>query len=136
MESSEQELESRKVAKHVLYVMSALKKADNALYTAELLKYPTTSLDTLKQIKDQDYGDVSILEEITVRLCDLCQVLPDSILYNGKNAKSRALADWWENHQKVDADRIALEKKIKKDNADRELVLASLTPREKHLLNL
>jgi len=84
---------------------------------------------------DSDYGVAIRLKEATVKLCDLCNAMnpveKDKIIYNGRNAEARKLADWWDEHQKADAERIKEEEQAKKKEKLKQSALSKLTPEEK-----
>ena len=69
--------------------------------------------DWIKHAAGKLYGEVHRLDEATQMLCDLCSNMSESdqerIIYNAKNRVARELADWWEDHQKFDAERVDLE---------------------------
>lgn len=52
------------------------------------------------------YGSPRDLDRMTDALCTTIRNLPkdarERVLYNGKDKRSRALADWWEEHEKHD----------------------------------
>lgn len=53
-----------------------------------------------------------------------------TIVYNGRDAMSRALADWWEEHMTADAERIKRERKQKQEKKLVEKAKAKLTEKE------
>ncbi len=73
----------------------------------------------LRELNQPVIGEITeAAEDIYCRvdyIPSLCQTLTDlehdapetfnQIVYNAKNRKARALADWWEEHQEADADR-------------------------------
>lgn len=89
MEARPAEVESRKIAGHLVYIYTAtgrksqislaLRKAKNDYYGKE------ASLDTWKKTLIWEIGQLSEEQK-------------DKILYDGRNADARGLADWWENH--------------------------------------
>lgn len=90
------ETESQSVAQHLVYVFAALKQPKNI--TPEL-----------KAAADSCYGRVTHLNQDTALLCSTLKGLSkadtDKIVYNARNASSRALASWWEGHQAHDRQR-------------------------------
>lgn len=62
------------------------------------------------------YGNTEHLEKATVILCDICSSMSEEkaskVIYYGKNAQARRLADWWEAHQAAD-----VERKIREEEA-------------------
>lgn len=65
--------------------------------------------DEVKAAANNIYGDQGKLDEHTALLCSVLGSLSPTqmkkLVYDGSNPMARKLADWWENHQKVDADR-------------------------------
>lgn len=94
MEPTRQESESRRVAKLIIYSMTALG-----------LIIP----HWVEKIADHYYGDRSRVHELTRMLCSLCKQLnpeeQERIIYDGHNENARRLATWWEHHQEVDRKR-------------------------------
>ena len=73
----------------------------------------------------------------------LCEVLTDmetserdDLLYNNRDRVARRLADWWEDHLKVDSDRRQQELATKRAKVLRKIGLAKLTDAEKDALGL
>lgn len=58
----------------------------------------------------------------------------EELVYNAKNATSRDLAAWWEEHTKADQARKRQEKEEADRNQLREQALAKLTPAERKAL--
>lgn len=92
----------------------------NSKRVCALLIYVLTALNRATEIKpvmrhgaDNVYGDIGYLNRGVVRLCSLCKNMTQqeqsTIIYDGRNEKARDLADWWEEHQKADAARLAKE---------------------------
>lgn len=74
--------------------------------------------------------------ELCSRLSSLSKKDKNRIIYNAKSAKSRRLADWYEEHQEADKKREAKEMQDLKDSIDRATALNKLTKREKTLLGI
>lgn len=79
---------------------------------------------------------------MVVELCSLLTNMEensrDTIIYNAKDKRARALADWWEEHQKTDLERIAKEKieveeKAMAEKAKSKLSAAELAALRNHL---
>lgn len=71
----------------------------------------------------------------------LCKILKDmpeakrnTLIYNARDRQSRDLANWWENHQLIDKERIQRETIRKKQKAIRQAALAKLTIEERKIL--
>ena len=41
-------------------------------------------------------------DEVTALLCDFCKRKGEDFIYNGRDADCRKLADWWDDHKKID----------------------------------
>ena len=76
----------------------------------------------------------------TEQLCTILTKMPktqrEQLVYDAKSAKSRRLADWWEEHQEHDKQRKAAEKKEKQEKKNIQNALSKLTAKERKLLNL
>ena len=73
--------------------------------------------------------------ETTQFLCKMLRELTEleetNFVYNGRNAKCRKLADWWDKHKKAD------KKRQEKDlNEKRRIILQKLTDKEIKILGL
>jgi len=105
MEVTAREEESRLVAGHLCYLFNALGQKANV--TKEMQK-----------AKDEYYGNLPEVDNWTVILCKTIRGMTDaekdSYIYDGKNAKARALADWWERHQQWDKERKAQEQRARR----------------------
>ena len=111
------------VAKHIVY-----------LYTE--LGHPTRIPAYVKEAAKNAWNHMDKFDEMTAFLCETIQTESvhdvHAIMYNGRKAKSRALADWWEAHQKLDEAREAAEARDQK----RQDVIDSLTDEQREVLNL
>lgn len=109
---------------------------------AELLlfiksRHPTVTIPAkCRQVANDDYPDTKLADLYTQRLCSLCSKLPDSFIYYGRDPECRALADWWDEHQAMDAAR----KKREAEQAAKKKRIAKakakLTPQELEDLGL
>lgn len=117
---SAREIEKGKVLDHLNYVATC---------------YPLPSY--AKQLGHVSQLDV---DNLTAMLCAALELMSeqdlDLVVYDARNPKSRALADWWEAHQKMDAERTAREAEKQARTALREVALAKLTREEKKALGL
>ena len=93
MRATDREVESQLVAGHLHWLYTRLGKLN--IITPELVK-----------AKDDYYGNIGMLDAWTADLCGLIRSLTDEqkdkLLYDGRNAKSRSIADWWDRHQAWD----------------------------------
>lgn len=106
---------------------------------AMLLKYVFESKgmpvpSEVEKAANDSYGDVGRLNTFVVKLCALLTNMSaaeqDAIIYNGRNPKARQLADWWDEHQAADRQRLAQEAEDKRRAKLRASALAKLTPDE------
>lgn len=92
------EIESKRCAEGIVHVLSSLS-----------MPCPQWIVDA----SNNYYGEARRLNEMVIILCDVCTKMTEEqkniIIYNGKNSKSRKLADWWDEHQKADKERIEKE---------------------------
>lgn len=119
MEPYGREVESKRVAGHLVFLMSGL------------------GIDVPEEIvkaSKATYGDADHCDVLTALLCETIQTNSvhdvHAIMYNGRVKKARDLADWWEMHQEHDIKREA-EDAMK---AERQAVLDSLTPYQRATL--
>ena len=95
----------------------------------------------IKFASENSYGDVGRLNDLVVWLCDLCTHMEkweqDEIIYNGRNADSRRLANWWDEHQKADEVRLKKETvEAERKQTLRASGLAKLTRDEQEALDI
>lgn len=106
MEPKQEEANSRRTAENLAYALDKLGKP----VPAEVTK-----------AAGHIYGNASMLNELVVSLCDLCRGMSNAqqsqIIYDGRDARARQLAVWWDAHLKADKDRLLEEKvdALKKD---------------------
>lgn len=112
--------------------------------TAQLICYVSAPLsfipcDWIRKAAESSWGAPGRNDELTEMLCSIIGAMTEqqksTIMYNGRIREARRLADWWDNHQEVDRQRIARETaKIERgrdiltgvSTADREAILAFL----------
>lgn len=115
MNPNDAEINSKRVATLLVYVNEAIGK--------ETMAY-------VKKAAVDPYGSPKDLDDLTRKLCLRCsEMSPDDvqrIIYDGRNPLARDLAEWWEEHQRADAARIALEEYDAKVIAKAEELKASL----------
>jgi hypothetical protein len=111
----------------------------NLKLTSELIIFVNSKLGikTPKNIIDSSrhvYGEGGDLNKNVVYLCKtLGQLTPqqsDAIIYNGKDKMARKLADWWDEHQEADRERIKEEAKLAKREALKKSAMAKLSKAE------
>jgi len=125
MEPSESEFQSQLTCQHIQYVLKTLDRP-----------VPQWIKDAAKN----SYGNPSRLNEAVVTLCDLCHELTTeqegAIIYDGRNPRARALADWWDRHKAADKAR----KKKEREEKNKLKAIASakdkLTADEKKALGI
>lgn len=123
LEPTQRESESKTVAELIVYLFHSLDKpVPPTVYAA--------ATDT--------YGDAGRADEFTALLCDKLKRLTNAQLakwvYNGRSPAARKLADWWDEHQKIDAEKERDAKELKDLEAVKKKALAKLTPDERRAL--
>lgn len=88
-------------------------------------------------------ADLYCSEDYVPALCARLNVLKkfnptifDKLVWDAKSESGRALAAWWDAHQKADLARERQEKQEKERNQLREQALAKLTPAEREALGV
>ena len=116
-----EEENSKRVCALLIYVLTALNRA---VEIEPVLRHGASNI----------YGDTRYLNRGVIRLCGLCKNMTQQeqslIIYDGRNAQARDLADWWEEHQKADNVRIAKEAQEKAQALLAKQAKAKLTPAE------
>jgi hypothetical protein len=113
-------------------------------HTAQLVKFVKSKLKVplTKEEKELDtyYPDRRKADFITSTLCSLIKGMTsdqqEQILWDAKNATSRKLADWWDEHLKADRKRIYEEMRIQREAQIKKDVMKKLTKKEKKILGL
>lgn len=123
MEPSAREQESQRVCQLLAYALP--------------LNGETVSAD-IKAGAASLYGRVDQVDELTDRLCKLCDTMPEplksKVIYDGRNPGARKLADWWDEHQKEDKLRKDKEATAARRAAIKAAAMAKLTPEEREVL--
>lgn len=128
LKANDREIESKRVAGHLFYLFSSLEQESNIT-------------DEIKTDKDHYYGNENKLDEWTALLCGTIRKMTknqkDKFIYDGKNTKARALANWWKRHQAWDKKRKAqerVEKKLKQsDNLTEQFDKLSIEEKQRLL---
>jgi hypothetical protein len=110
MQPSQAEVESKKLCEHLAFLLPLVSIVVPDWVAVGVKEY---------------YGNPTKVNEATALLCDTLKSLSkkefDVIVYDGKSKRSRALADWWEAHQEMDASHLAEEqRKLAADNSEFE----------------
>lgn len=121
MEPNKHEIESKKACQCARYLLRTMN-----------LDVP----DWVEEGAEDYYGIPFKMEEVTILLCKLCSEIDDSIIYNGRDKEARMTADWWDEHQKADRERIAKEEHERKQNTLRASAAKKLTDEEKDALGI
>lgn len=103
------------------------------LYAFALSRLGLSVTSTVKGESENVYASVDYTKDLCSTLGELRQRDPaafDELVYNAKDQQSRKLADWWEDHEKVDRKRIAAEKAEEARQALVKSGIAKLTPEE------
>ena len=106
MDPNQSERNSKEVAEHLMYIQSLQPYIILPKYISEAA--------------NNFYGNSDKLNEMVVLLCSIISRFDNEelnrIVYNGKDPKSRKLANWWDIHEKEDAKRINQDRRDKKDD--------------------
>jgi len=121
LDPTEMEENSRQTCKHIIYLG---KKLDETV--------PSWVRTAAKHV----YGNKARLEEAVQILCAMCKKADDSIIYNGKDKKARALADWLDEHKAADRRRNKALREIGKINKLRKAARKKLTKAEIEALGI
>lgn len=126
MNPNEHEAESKRIAEHLVYLQSH----------ATHLTFPQWVFDAAEDY----YGNCDKVHELTALLCKTLSDMIDSeieyYIYEGRSKQSRALADWWEDHQEVDRQREEREAQLKERDKLKMKALSKLSDEEKEVLGL
>lgn len=110
--------------------------------TAQLIIYIQNQLDKpiVPWIIDQASDVYASRDDLIPMLCALIASLNDNdfdrIVYNARSKESRELANWWEEHQEADKQRIKEEEQQKEYERKLKTALDKLTKEERRLLGL
>lgn len=125
MEPIEREIETKAVCGHIIYIMNCLDS-----------DYPEGLTDSYNNI----YPSQEETDKWTAYLCSVLHSFSpeeeDRIVYEARDAESRKLADWWEEHQRKDRERENVERQKQREDQARKIALTKLTDYEKELLGL
>lgn len=117
--------------------MEPTEREIEATLVHELLNYVNAELRRAGGTGSVITGNV---DSDTEALCDLLRMMSqpneDHIVYNGRSAKARKLADWWDKHQEHDKLREAAEKHQARLRFLRETALAKLSREERQALGI
>ena len=124
LEANSQEEESRKACELLVYSLTAMGQ-------------PAKTIPAwIKKGAKEYYGVPNRLNELVRMLCATCREMTkaqeDKIVYDGRNAKARQLAEWWDAHQK--ADRARLRKEAVTRRRKKLKALKKLTKAEREAL--
>lgn len=89
---------------------------------------------------NSQYGEDVDLDEVVALLCSTIRKMSkkqlENIVYDAHNGTSRRLANWWEEHQKADEERILHYNKKLEEQRKRKNILKKLTDEEIKFLGL
>lgn len=107
-------------------------------YVAE--KIGSTDRRSTDNYKDGAPQPQNFTERVYIDLCGMMQSLTperrDEIVYDARNPAARALADWWEYHERMDREREESARESAERNRLRKEAAAKLTPEERRALGL
>jgi len=78
----------------------------------------------------------SVVQELCAMLSAMSPDERDAIIYDARNKTARSLADWWEYHQEMDAEREAEKLEAERIAKLREEAASKLTPEERAAVGL
>ncbi len=84
----------------------------------------------------EPYGRVDFAPKMCKMISKMDEKTLNRVVYDGRNANSRKIADWWEKHQAIDKERRAREKEEAKKIELAQKALDKLTKAEAHALIL
>lgn len=136
---TDNERNSNEVCKHIIYLLGCIEteagkkcKLPQAFTDASNLDGAT--YQRIKAAARNPYGNIRELDEHVAILCSILSNMPEKLLdkyvYNGRVEKARALADWWEKHQKADKARTNAAKKKAAQKVLAKKVIDKLTTDE------
>jgi hypothetical protein len=86
----------------------------------------------------RDGDDIYCSRDYVTALCKLIKSMTEEqvelIIYNARNKSSRDLADWWEDHQAADQERIANETTLEEMKRIKSKIYGKLTAEEVNFL--
>lgn len=97
------------------------------------IEVPEDIAENAEQYYGSDYGQVQWL---CGKLKNMSDADRERIVYDAHNAKSRDLADWWEEHQEADAKREAAEQRAAHEAALRASAASKLSDEERRAIGL
>ncbi len=122
-EPNAREIESKAVANHIVFVGAEIGWMVPAWINAAA---------------GATYGNPQKADELTQTLCLMISEMPDALkdrlIYNGRDAKARKLADWWDAHQAADKARADAEIKAARLGQVAADVIADLTEEQKEAI--
>jgi len=100
-------------------------------------KAPSWIYDSARNIYGENKEDKDPVQHLCDLLSDMSKDEIDKLMYsNSKDKDQRALANWWEQHQKDDAKRLKLEQEQKERKKLKKQALSKLSSEEKKALGL
>jgi hypothetical protein len=111
--------------------------------TAQLLIYLRQNTNTgvkisnkLKLAARDPYCSADYVPELCEAIRSLRSEDFDRVVYNARDPISRKLADWWEEHEEADRQRVEAETKKLREDAIRHKAISKLTDEERIILGL
>jgi len=92
--------------------------------------------DCVRSILKCRYPSEKELDKLVAALCTLCRTTPEDVIYDGRDAKMRKVADWWDRHKKLDKLREKREERERNRKKLKEQALLKLTKEEIKALGL
>lgn len=120
MDPNDWERNSHKVCKHLKFIFDKLKdeKKLPRKLAAALLCDDRALVEAIDKGAKDPYGCLNTPYALDEQVAKLCSILSnmtpkmlDKYVYDGRNKQSRELANWWEEHQEADQDRVKEEQR-------------------------
>lgn len=117
-----------------LYEMKLRETAQ--LYEWLLAKKGIEARHDIRKAAKDEYCKSDYVADLCACLAELSEDELNEFVYNGRDPMSRKLANWYEDHQRADAERKESEAKAKQREALRKSAAAKLSPEEREVLGL
>jgi hypothetical protein len=123
--------ENRKLQNTAKMVLSFYERAVAAGYSKSVVS--KTALRHAKDAAEDEYCRMDLAPVLCSAMNEVKSEKPklfDEVVYDARSRASRELADWWEEHERADAERLRREAKQKKQAALVESARAKLSDKE------
>ena len=137
IQPSETERQSKHVAEILLYLHEE-GKIPRAFVSSQADRFSgiPAFISVVECVAEDDYGDPTMLNNMTILLCEVCRTLGNDYIQDPKSFMRRRLAAWWSEHKEADDRRVKEEIAEAERKALRNQALAKLSSEEKVALGL